>query len=303
MPTILVVDDDAVDRELAERCLAAMDDLEVLHAADGNAALELIKSREPDLVLTDLRMPGMDGLELVSEVQQNYPLLPILLMTSKGSEQVAVQALKAGAASYVPKSDLADSLVETIEQVMEVVESKRTRSGILRYMRRSETRFELTNDPKLISPVVGFLQDSMELLGFGDDSVRTQVGMAVMEALSNAVIHGNLEVSSEIRRESLREYYAQMDRRREIEPYASRVVRCRATETADRVIYEIEDEGPGFDTTTLPDPRSPEHMVRVHGRGILLMRTFMDEVQYNERGNRVRLTKLLNSAASGDDDA
>jgi len=293
MPTILVVDDDSVDREQAARCLAAMDDLEVLHAADGKAALEIIAARKPDLVLTDLRMPGMDGLELVGEVQRNHPLLPILLMTSKGSEQVAVNALKAGAASYVPKSDLKEDLVDTVEQVLEVVEAKRTRSGILRYMRQSVTRFELDNDPKLISPVVGFLQDSMELLGFGDDSVRTQVGMAVMEALSNAIIHGNLEVSSDIRKESLREYYAEMERRRDVQPYASRVVHCKATESVDQVVYTIEDQGPGFDTAALPDPTLPEHMVRVHGRGIMLMRTFMDSVEYNAFGNRVTLSKRL----------
>jgi CheY-like chemotaxis protein/anti-sigma regulatory factor (Ser/Thr protein kinase) len=293
MPTILVVDDEAVDREQATRCLAQMDDLEVLHASDGKEALEIISARKPDLVLTDLRMPGMDGLELVGEVQRHYPLLPILLMTSQGNERVAVNALKAGASSYVPKSDLGDSLVETVEQVLDVVEAKRSRTGILRYLRHSETRFELLNDPKLISPVVGFLQASMELLDFGDDSVRTQVGMSVMEALSNAIIHGNLEVSSEIRKDSLREYYAEMQRRRDLPPYASRVVQCQATESTHRVVYVVEDQGPGFDTSLLPDPTLPEHMVRVHGRGILLMRTFMDSVEYNERGNRVVLTKEL----------
>ncbi|MEM8681572.1 MAG: ATP-binding protein, partial [Planctomycetota bacterium] len=55
--------------------------------------------------------------------------------------------------------------------------------------------------------------------------------------------------------------------------------------------FVIEDEGPGFDPTRLPDPTDPANLERVSGRGVLLMRTFMDEVEYSERGNRVILRK------------
>jgi len=291
MRTILVVDDDAVDRELATRCLKPVEDLEVVYAGDGNQALEVIGERTPDLVLTDLRMPGMDGLELVRKLRDEHPLLPVLLMTSHGSERLAVDALQAGAASYVPKRDLKQYLSELVEQVLDVIEARRSRYEVLRYLGRSDSHFELVNNPALISPLVGFLEDNLERLGFASASVRTQVGMALMEAISNAMIHGNLEISSTVRDDGLEGYYELIRERGAQEPHASRRVRVSSTESTDRVRYVIEDEGPGFDPSSLPDPSSPDNMSRVRGRGIFLIRTFMDEVDYSERGQRLTMTK------------
>jgi CheY-like chemotaxis protein/anti-sigma regulatory factor (Ser/Thr protein kinase) len=291
MPIILVVDDDAVDRELAERCLEGLDNLEVLFAESGRQALELLAQRQPDLVLTDLRMPGMDGIELVGKIHEPYPRMPVVLMTSKGSEQAAVQALAAGAASYVPKADLAEHLVETVQQVLEVEEGRRSRDQLLGYLDSKETRFVLDNDVKLISPLAGYFQSGLERLGFGNESLRTQVGMAIMEALSNAVIHGNLDVGSELRTESTKAYYDLIEKRRGEKPWSERRVYCTARESVSRIEYVIRDEGDGFDHASLPDPTLPENLVRVRGRGLMLIHTFMDEVRFNDKGNEITLSK------------
>ena len=74
MPTILIVDDEPVDRELACRCIAKIDGLEILEASDGHEGLELCSHHLPDLVLTDLRMPKLDGLELVRELLEDTKL-------------------------------------------------------------------------------------------------------------------------------------------------------------------------------------------------------------------------------------
>jgi CheY-like chemotaxis protein/anti-sigma regulatory factor (Ser/Thr protein kinase) len=299
MTTILVVDDDAVDREAAERCLDSVDDLRILHAEDGKRALELVAAGPvPDLVLTDLRMPGMDGLQLVAGLQEDYPALPVVLMTSQGSEKIAVQALKAGASSYVPKNELKESLLDTIHQVLEVAESKRLQRRILAYLAVGETRFELVNDPGLIFPLVGYFQDGLARLGFGNESVRTQVGMALMEGLSNAMIHGNLEVGSDLRHTDRERYDALIESRRKESPYADRRVRCTSRISSDRVEYTITDEGPGFDPDTLPDPTAADNVLAVSGRGVWLIRTFMDVVEYNDSGNRLTMVKHNEAPAS-----
>ena len=299
MTTILLVDDDSVDREAAERCLRPVDDVRILHAEDGRQALRMVAAGPlPDLVLTDLRMPGVDGLELVAGLQEDHPALPVVLMTSRGSEQIAVRALKAGAASYVPKSELKESLLDTIHQVLEVAESKRLQRKILAYLAHGEIRFDLINDPGLIFPLVGYFQDSLARLGFGNESVRTQVGMALMEALSNAMIHGNLEVGSELRRTDRERYDKMIETRRREAPYADRRVRCTARMTAERIEYTIADEGPGFDPTTLPDPTAADNVLAVSGRGIWLIRTFMDAVEYNDAGNRLTMVKRNAAVAS-----
>ena len=92
-------------------------------------ALALIQERPPDLVLTDLHMPEMDGLELVVEVRKNFPLVPVILMTAYGSEEIAIQALQKGAASYVPKRNLAQDLAETTENVLSLPRPTATSSA------------------------------------------------------------------------------------------------------------------------------------------------------------------------------
>src|SRR5436190_16587270 len=120
MPRILIVDDDPVHRELAGRYLEGLPDLVVQSASNGRDALRRLRTGDVDVVLTDLYMPGMDGLDLVGSIHDERPGLPVILMTSFGSEQLAVRALAAGAASYVPKSALKEDLVRTVRQVLEL---------------------------------------------------------------------------------------------------------------------------------------------------------------------------------------
>jgi anti-sigma regulatory factor (Ser/Thr protein kinase) len=68
-------------------------------------------------------------------------------------------------------------------------------------------------------------------------------------------------------------------------------VYCTASESVSEVSYTIRDEGQGFDPANVPDPTAAENLLAVSGRGIMLMRTFMDEVKYNAKGNCVTLIK------------
>lgn len=291
MSRLLIVDDDAVDREQARRLLAVLPDLEVREAADGAAGLAAIEEECPDLVLSDIRMPKLDGLELVRAVKQRFPLVPVILMTSRGNEQVAAEALRAGAASYVPKSDLAEHLAETVQPLLALTLARRERSEVLARLESSELRFTLENDPRLIAPLVAFLQEELARGEFGDETVRSQTATALMEALSNAMIHGNLEVSSDLRREGSEPYHRMIAERLASAPWSQRRVTCRAQRTPAEVSFVIADEGPGFDPSVLPDPTRPEGMLKARGRGLFLIHAFMDEVEHSAKGNEIRLTK------------
>ena len=92
MPSVLVVDDSSVDRLLVGGLIEKDEELSVTFAANGTHALTLMRQAVPAIVVTDLVMPEMDGLELVTRIRDQYPFVPVILMTSKGNEQVAVQA-------------------------------------------------------------------------------------------------------------------------------------------------------------------------------------------------------------------
>jgi len=64
-----------------------------------------------------------------------------------------------------------------------------------------------------------------------------------------------------------------------------------ASLSSDAATFTVRDEGPGFDVAELPDPTDPENMLKPGGRGVMLIRTFMDETSYNEIGNEITMTK------------
>jgi CheY-like chemotaxis protein len=118
--TVLIVDDDAQVRRALSACLKA-ESFRPLEASDGREALEILEGIVPDLVLCDLRMPGVDGLELLSEMSRRWPGLPLVVVSGQGTMHDAVEALKRGAWDYVTKpvldsALLAQSLRRTLEK-------------------------------------------------------------------------------------------------------------------------------------------------------------------------------------------
>lgn len=298
MPEILVVDDSLIDLKIASRLLEQKKGWTVRHARNGAEALEQIEAHLPSLVVTDMQMPVMNGLELVERVRDEFPLIPIILMTAAGSEQIAVTAIETGAASYVPKKELGADLVDTATRVLAASEEQRGRRRALNYL--TEMQFMLENDLELLSAVVSEVRQTVRDRWRLDEGDLRKFAIAVDEALVNAYFHGNLEISSELRIEDGQAYYALAEERRLQEPYAPRRIRLRLEMGRDQVSVCIGDEGPGFDPTQLPDPTEPGFLERPCGRGVMLMRTFMDEVQFNEQGNEVTLIKRR-IAPSGDE--
>jgi CheY-like chemotaxis protein/anti-sigma regulatory factor (Ser/Thr protein kinase) len=297
MAKILIVDDAAVDRRLAASFLEKAGDFTVVNAADGREALEAVAREQPDLVLTDLQMPGLNGLELVEEVRLRHPGLPVILMTAHGSEEIAIQALQRGAASYVPKRNLAQDLVETVDQVLEVAGARQTQQRLLNECWvQTESQFRLPNDLSHISALVNHVQDNLTRLKVCDENGLIRVAVALREALSNAIIHGNLEVPSKVRDENGQAYLDLIEKRRNEEPYDDRYVYVTAKESATEAVYIVRDEGPGFDPASLPDPTDPVNLENISGRGLLLIRTFMDEVRHNKQGNEITMVKRCDRA-------
>ena len=118
--------------------------------------------------------------------------------------------------------------------------------------------------------------------------------------MTNASFHGNLELHSALREDDHRAYYELALQRQNSQPWSSRRIHVTARFTADSVEFVIRDDGGGFNPGCLPDPRDPENLVRPCGRGLLLMHSFMDEVNYNEVGNEVKLIKRRTIKGEGE---
>jgi len=291
MASVLVVDDSAVDRLRTEKILAKDAGLTVSVAANGKEALEHLARGLPDIVLTDMQMPEMDGLQLVEEIRSRYPAVPVILMTAHGSEELAVQALQRGAASYVPKRNLANDLPDTIESVLGVAKANRSQLRLLECLIDTQSHFVLENDAALIPSLIGHLENNLTRMKLCDENGLIRVAVALREALINAIHHGNLEIDSGLREKDEKHYCTLVEERRQQEPYLDRRVHVYAKESHHEAYYVIRDEGPGFDPTSLPDPLDPANLEKVSGRGLLLIRTFMDEVHHNKEGNEITMIK------------
>jgi CheY-like chemotaxis protein/anti-sigma regulatory factor (Ser/Thr protein kinase) len=280
--------------------------LTIAYADNGAEALDRMTRVLPDLIVTDLQMPEMDGLELVTLTRERFPRVPVVLVTAHGSEDIAVAALERGAASYVPKSQLANRLLVTVEQVLAMARAERSQTRLLRYLTATEFSFSLENDPELVSPLIDHVQQALGAVNLCDETGRVRVGVALEEALLNALYHGNLELRSdelaEFRSRLLESGLDPVEERRALEPYASRRIHVRGKIDDREARIVIRDEGPGFDVSTVPDPQSPENLEKENGRGLMLIQWFMDEVQFNSSGNEITMTKWREVLCDVDDE-
>ena len=133
-------------------------------------------------------------------------------------------------------------------------------------------RNTLPSDVNIISPFVDQLMRFISRFRMAEGD-NVEIELALREALVNAVVHGNQE-----------------------NPRKRVYVNCRCT-LDGQVSIRIEDEGTGFDHTAVPDPTSPANRLRTHGRGIYLIRTLMDEVEFEQGGSVVHIRKRANAAS------
>lgn len=295
VPQVLVVDDTPEDRLLAGAVITNVLGWQASYAEDGTAALESLEKALPQIVLTDLQMPKMNGLRLVAAIRKKFPAVPVVLMTSHGSEEIALKALQAGAASYIPKRNLDADLADTLERVISAAREHERKQALLRQIAHVELEYHLANDRMLVPDLVQHLQFYLEGMAICDATARTQVGVALEEALLNAMYHGNLELSSDLRQDGEAPFYRLAEERSTQHPYRERKVTLTMRLTPQAATMVITDQGPGFDRDALPDPTDPENMDRIGGRGLLLIRTFMDHVEYNDKGNQITLVKRRES--------
>ena len=124
MSKILVVDDEAGIR-LQLTAILIEEGYSAEAADSGDEAIEILRNHHFDLVITDLRMPGIDGMELLRQVKEDYPNTIVVMITAQGSERIAVEAIKVGAYDYIPKPFLPEEMLAVIARAVEHLHLKK----------------------------------------------------------------------------------------------------------------------------------------------------------------------------------
>lgn len=298
MASILIVDDAETERIRISGLLSADEEHAVHHVESGNQALDAIDELSVDLVVTDLRMPEMNGIELIEELQERYPRIPVILMTGFGSEEETVQAIQQGASGYLNKSAVAKELAPLATRLLAARATDLAHAEVLRRREVDEYRFKLPSRRSFMSATAGFLRGRIQAAEICPDKELLRLGIAIEEALLNGCLHGNLELDSELREGEGSRFEALADQRSDLPPWNTRHVHVDASITQERARIVVRDEGNGFDPESLPDPTDPENLLKPHGRGVMIMKMFLDEVYWNAKGNEVTL--VMNARAPGE---
>ncbi|MCR9294550.1 MAG: response regulator [bacterium] len=296
MPNILLVEDSPT-QAMQMKVLLESAHHHVVCCDDGMAALEHLASGVNEIVVTDLELPVMNGLDLVKRMTIDFPHIPTILVTSHGSERLAAEALRNGAAAYVPKVLLSEMLLGTVEDVLGVLRTDRSYAQLIDCTVENRLVFELPNVPTLATNAVNLVMQmctGMKLLT-GAQSYR--VGTALQHAVSNALYRGNLELSfAEYRHvlpeeEEMQSPSPLLAERMRQQPYKDRKIHLDARLMRDVIRFVVRDEGRGFDVPKHSAADDEHALSSVHGRGLLLIRNFMDKVSFNGPGNEITMVK------------
>lgn len=291
--TIVVIDDEDQIRFVLEKKLSK-EGYKVISLEDAEKFIELTKDHSVhiDLVITDIKLKKMDGIELLRYINSMDDPYPVLLITGHGNLEDAIQALRYGASDFIKKPfDLSDMLA-SVTRVLRLKREEKVTENVGQYIVHEKKIIEIPVDTSICSIIAHILTKDLTPAGLCNRSTATNVSLALVEAIDNAMIHGNLEIPSDIIEEQgIRVFNQEIEKRVQEDAYKDRKIVIYYELEKEYVEYVIEDEGNGFDYTKLPDPRDPENFYKNSGRGLLIIRTLMDEVDWNEKGNIIRLRK------------
>jgi len=262
---ILVVDDDENITNLISELLCSNNEIKVEKAKDGLEGLNKLKKSVYDIIITDIKMPVMDGIEFLQRVRNMNPGIPVVIMSAYAEFDSLVKALHLGATNFIRKPFDFDEIFQVILKVLNLKNEFIKQSKIFPHV-KIETSIEMISDIQLVDGVIVYL--TIDLLNYQicDKGELGNFRLALHEAVTNAIEHGNMNDMNK---------------------------KVHITKQIDnmRILYRIEDEGKGFDYKNIPDPTLPENLMKPRGRGLLLMHTFMDEIIFKKDGTVVELIK------------
>ncbi len=268
---ILLIDDDPVLRKLAVSALA---DYDVLGAASGEEGLALFQSRPFDLVISDLVLPGIGGLETMRRFRQERPEQRMMVVSAFGTKENLLGSLREHVIDFIVKPFSPEQLQNAVKDLLACERSIDLISATQRWIElRVPARFQIA------SSLENFLRNLQVDI---DQETRENVSTAFRELINNAIEHGCKGDPDGM----LLLSYVRLSR---------------------GILYRIQDPGRGFDLGTIPhaavsNPPGDAFLhlkireqagMRAGGFGLALLQFLADELVYSERGNDVIFIKYL----------
>ena len=263
----------------------------VFCARDGEEALKILQNEEIDGIFCALTMPKLGGLELLKEVQSANSRRPLVILCPPNDSENALNALQLGACDYLLKAINPLELQRTLDRVVSLQEGFHFSAYAMDHLLQETRTLEIGNDFSGLNRIIALMTQDLPSYGILNQEQLFRMNMLLKEAIENAIFHGNLELRSEMRRENPELFYKTAAQKRDIDPYKDRKLILQYDISRNSAKYVVRDEGKGFVHADLLDPADPDNLLRIEGRGLIMIMNFMDEVFWNDRGNEVTMVR------------
>ncbi len=295
MPRVLVVDDSATQRSLMKAVL--IEHVDELHTADnGGEAIKKLTEGDVDLVVTDMQMPEKNGLELIREMRVRWPMVPAVLVTAFGNEDLAANALGFGAASYIAKEHVSVQLSETVRRILRFTSANTDALLLKGSLTRSRFEFAIDCSFDRLIPLVALQIRMLTAMNVLHTSDRVRIAEAIHHLLFHCILHGNLRQPLRPDPFSLEEAESIFKALQQDENSRDDTLRCLTvhTEVSDHSVrFWVAHEGDGPTLRHTPLPGTPESFSDERGRVMMLLTSVMDEVFIDPVSGDFRLVKYL----------
>jgi anti-sigma regulatory factor (Ser/Thr protein kinase) len=227
--------------------------------------------------------------EFLALLRERYPQVPCVVLTGDSPCISSDVALRAEVRGILPRTDVESDLGRTLLALLGPSQPLVASNG--HAYDRHTLAYTMENNPDLVQLVVTLSRQQLEKWPFVDTIDLVRVTVALSEALDNALYHGNLGLSSELRQGTGQAWREESQMRRQISPYRERRIRFQAVFDSDGAEFTVRDDGVGFNPAHQRDCTHAQNLERCSGRGLLLMKMYMDDIQYNDAGNEIVLKK------------
>ena len=289
---VAVVEDDPGSRRFLEDTVRALG-YEMQSAEDGIKGLDLVRDWEPHVVLLDIQLPGMDGLDVLAAIRDEGIDTIVIINTAFGTEDHAIRALRLRANDYLRKPVRHAELIPMLRKFEEIVQAREAPTAMPEFVRDRRCTVEMDNDLSQVARVADYLANEAEL--GRNKPVALGITLGLVELLNNAVEHGNLGIGGDEKAAALGASpgaWRQLVEERRLDPArAGRTVRVEMVSTRDYAEWLITDQGEGFDWQAVMASLDAPDPLALHGRGIFLATCYFDRVEFIGRGNAVRVRK------------
>ncbi len=264
--TILVVDDEEEIRRLLQRTLVKYG-YHAIGAEDAIQGLVQLQDHQVDLVITDIRMPGIDGLDFIEQIHDLNPDLPVIVITGFGTYQTAMEAVRRGAFFFISKPFDNETMIDTVKKGLRIPHA--ARKGATATL-DARLLFSVTAPPsaELSEGVIASLLPLLKVYGYDDHTANVRLPFVIDEMITRAL---RAEVLS---------------------------LKVEATMEEDRVDLTFGgDGGEPYDPESLPASAIDFDLTEAAGVGLLVANEYSDQLVFMPQGKVARATFYRNRPA------